>query len=117
MERYLADPVKVIELSRDENPSTGYVWSYRMKPEGVIKAIDDRYVSDPNPGNEPICGLGGTHFWKFEVVGKGLVEIEFVNARPGCTPDMGEILKYECDGEKAYLVDMQLLGGMQMPQS
>ncbi len=71
------DPFQGIAISLDENPSTGFLWTYTISPSTILSLVEDRYVSDPYDGDEPIDGLGGTHHWRFEVVESGTVRITF----------------------------------------
>ena len=74
----------VVELK--ENPSTGFLWNYKVEPEGILELTSERYESDVE--NEvksdisddikfkPIGG-GGKHYWEFKAMKEGEVTLKF----------------------------------------
>lgn len=98
------EPFEGINISMDENPSTGFQWQYEVSPKRLLVLVEDIYKSDPYYGDEPIDGQGGKHYWKFKVVGKGTVKIKFCLRRGD--EEIDEITyKYACDGTSATLIE------------
>ena len=63
-----------------ENPSTGYVWRFKVEPESqqIISLISENFeVSSKEP-----VGAGGEHFFVWQAVNVGTVEIYGFHARP-----------------------------------
>lgn len=111
MEREFPDEPDEITISFPENPSTPLHWLYKVEPEGILEVVDDIYVSKQNTSSEPVDGLGGTHFWKFKIVGDGVVELRFYDTDYEEINDMDEeyekatIFLYECIDGKANLLE------------
>ncbi len=61
-----------------ENPSTGYVWSYTMDKEGILKETYNEYKAPKTS----LAGAPGMHVWQFEPVGNGTVTLTFTYSRP-----------------------------------
>jgi inhibitor of cysteine peptidase len=73
----------ILELSLDENPSTGYEWQAKKKPdEAVLAKRSDAYKA-PKQTNPPMVGAGGVHTWRYEAVGAGKTALSFDYNPPG----------------------------------
>lgn len=68
-----------ITITLEENPSTGYSWSYEVEDWSNINILTDTYVQNDN---KEIVGSGGIHTWTFETLEKGIVTIKFDYYRP-----------------------------------
>lgn len=81
-----------IEL--DSNPSTGYVWSYKASPEGMLSELSQEYIPTPVP--EGYVGAGGTQAYVFAAAegAQGNVSLIFEEARPW---EEGVTLSYRVD--------------------
>ena len=64
------------ELSLAENPTTGYRWEFKSKGEPVCRLVSTQF--DASSGS---VGTGGTHRWRFQVVGTGVAAIELAYER------------------------------------
>jgi len=70
-----------VKLELETNPSTGYDWSYIMKPdEDVLIETNYEYVADST--DEMVVGGGGKGVWTFKAVNSGTVVIEMGYSRP-----------------------------------
>lgn len=75
------EDAKSVTISFDANITTGFEWTYVILG-GDSAAIDESasgYVSDPAP--EGMCGVGGTHYFKVDVVKPGETLVRFVYSR------------------------------------
>jgi inhibitor of cysteine peptidase len=68
---------EVVEISLAENPTTGFRWELRVKPEPSCSLIKDWSESATGPP-----GKGGTHRWQFQAVRPGTGEIKLEYRRP-----------------------------------
>ncbi len=64
-------------ISLEENPTTGYTWSYSIEPPSLLEVIDDDYMTK----NKCVCGSSGIHTWKFNALKDGKVSITFIKKR------------------------------------
>jgi inhibitor of cysteine peptidase len=81
----VAESLKSLTLTLDENPTTGYSWAYTMAPEGILALENDAFVNAPT--SETVVGAGGTHTWTFKVVAGGCVRLTFQYYRPWEAPE------------------------------
>lgn len=65
---------KIVTISLDENPSTGYRWEYTSSPEGVLLLTNDAYHSDAPAG---VVGAGGVRAFSFAGVKEGKTVLTF----------------------------------------
>lgn len=63
----------VIKLQ--ENPSTGYAWSYSINDENIVKVLSDSY--DELNTTEGIVGSSGIHTWNLKGLKEGKTLITF----------------------------------------
>ncbi len=68
-------PGDVFVIILDENPSTGFIWHYRIADKDIAVLDADQFI--PPPPNKNIVGAGGKHNWKFRAVKKGITKITF----------------------------------------
>lgn len=66
-----------LNITLDENPTTGYTWTYKIEDENVAKFVSDEYVA---PKGDK-AGEGGTHTYEFAGVKKGETTITFTLKR------------------------------------
>jgi inhibitor of cysteine peptidase len=67
-----------LRVSLVANPSTGYTWSYRATPEGVLVETSSEYIS-----NQPVLpGTGGKQCLRFGAGQAGTTSLEFEYRRP-----------------------------------
>jgi predicted secreted protein len=71
---------RTVSIVLDENPTTGYAWSYSANPEGILREVSSEYAQDA--GTENMMGAGGKHTWVFESIGQGDTLLRFTYARP-----------------------------------
>lgn len=95
-----------VEIALYENASTGFIWEYEMSPSGILEFAEDEYKSDQEDGEEPLDGAGGTHYWRFRVVGSGTVDLHFISKR-GTEVLYGSetVYRYRCEDGKAELLE------------
>ncbi len=67
-----------INLTLNENPTTGYVWN--LTTTSGLRIVSDNFVSD-DPGATR-SGAGGVHHWQIAAIAAGLQEIRGVYAQP-----------------------------------
>lgn len=67
-------------IKLEGNPTTGYEWTYVMKPEGIVREVSSDYKQDKAPLD--YTGVGGEYTYVFEGVSPGKVELLFTYARP-----------------------------------
>jgi len=80
----VAETLKALTLTLDENPTTGYSWAYTMAPTGILALDSDAFVNAPT--SENVVGAGGTHTWTFKVIADGCVRLTFQYYRPWEAP-------------------------------
>jgi len=81
----VADGMKSLTLTLDENPTTGYNWAYTMAPEGILALDHDAFFSSQTSAN--VVGAGGQHTWTFKVLTMGCVRLTFRYYRPWEAPE------------------------------
>lgn len=84
----------------DENPTTGYTWSYVLSKEDHVKFISEEYISESN-----LMGAAGQHHYTFEVLADGVSTIDFTHNRSfeeNSTIDSIDVLVYK-SGEKVFV--------------
>lgn len=81
----VADGMKSLTLTLDENPTTGYSWAYTMAPEGILALDHDAFFSSQTSAN--VVGAGGQHTWTFKVLTMGCVRLTFRYYRPWEAPE------------------------------
>jgi inhibitor of cysteine peptidase len=74
-----------LSLSLAENPTTGFRWELKTKPEPEFETVTDTFESS---GGSP--GSGGTHHWQWKATrtGTAMIRLEYrrpweTNAPPG----------------------------------
>ncbi len=68
----------------EENPSTGYGWSYAMVPEGLaLKTAEESFSAVP----EPMPGSPVNTVWKFRAEAAGEVVFTYLYYRPWEKPE------------------------------
>jgi len=67
-----------LKITLDENPTTGFVWSFAIEGDSV-QALDDEYFSDLNPRGYD--GVGGRHVFRFKGISGGIATIQFFLSR------------------------------------
>jgi len=90
----------VFTIILDENPTTGYTWSYVVSKEDHVKFISDEYITESN-----LMGAAGKHHYTFEVLADGVSTIEFTHNRSfeeNSTIDTIDVLVYK-NGEKVFV--------------
>lgn len=70
---------KTFRVELGGNATTGYNWTYSMDTQGIVKEIENNYVTDHNP--KGLSGVGGTYIFAFEGVSPGEVKLHFVYSR------------------------------------
>ena len=90
----------IFTIILDENPTTGYAWSYVASKEDHVNFISDEYISESN-----LIGAAGKHHYTFEVLADGVSTIEFTHNRSfeeNSTIDTIDVLVYK-SGEKVFV--------------
>ncbi len=64
----------------DENPTTGYGWTYTLSAEGMLREVSSEYAQDAESAG--LMGAGGKRTWVFEGLTPGDVTLRFSYARP-----------------------------------
>lgn len=68
----------VLEITLEENPSTGFSWQYTIDKSGIVKFIEDKYIDKNSNGK---LGSPGVHKWSVKGVVAGNVKITFVYSK------------------------------------
>lgn len=63
------------EITLEENPDSGYVWSYALSDDGIVRETASSY-QEPT-ASPAMDGAGGTHVWQFEALKEGTVTATF----------------------------------------
>lgn len=66
-------------IQLEENPSTGYAWSFVISDKGVVYLFDNKF--DENPTDNLIVGSSGMRNLTFMGKSKGTATISFVYER------------------------------------
>lgn len=71
----------ILTLKLPANPTTGYSWSMRALPKGIVsQEKESRYESGQTNGH--CVGTGGMEIWKFRGEKPGVTKLVFSYARP-----------------------------------
>lgn len=62
----------------DENPSTGYVWTYNTTDNEAIRLINEKNILN----KEKVVGTPSQKVWTFKLCKSGIFELEFYYLRP-----------------------------------
>lgn len=63
-----------IEVVLDSNPTTGYQWTKKESPEGIVN-ISQQYV--PNEKNQALVGIGGHEHFTITALKSGATTLTF----------------------------------------
>jgi inhibitor of cysteine peptidase len=78
LDRTVRVPVgQVIELRLNENPTTGFRWSFAADGAPVCSVVADKFE---RTADRP--GAGGEHAWQIEAVRAGTCHLRLVYRRP-----------------------------------
>ena len=61
----------------DENPTTGYTWSYKIEDESIVKIEDENFVA----ASGDLVGAGGYHHYTISGLTQGKTDIIFNRMR------------------------------------
>lgn len=64
-----------VTVALEENPSTGYTWSYTADKEGVLKEVNSEFIDENT--DENIAGAPGKRIYTFEAENDGTVTLTF----------------------------------------
>ena len=98
--------VSDISIVLEENPSTGYSWSYTVEPEGMLREKGSMFVPGETGEGEMMTGVPGKRLYSFEPLADGKVTLTFQYAQAWEGGDVGQTLVYEIeirDGEHKIL--------------
>jgi len=92
----------------DENPSTGFAWTYVVKKENHVDVIGEEFIAPSS--EEPVVGAGGQKEFSFKVNGDGVSTIEFKYARSWEDEALETltVLVYK-NGEKVFVEEDQIV--------
>ena len=66
----------------NENPTTGYTWSFQASAEGIVTLEKDEFIAPKtNTDGANLLGAGGYHVWVFDGTAEGDVTLTFQYAR------------------------------------
>ncbi|MDD3212908.1 MAG: protease inhibitor I42 family protein [Eubacteriales bacterium] len=95
----LAEEAQSASITLQENPTTGYTWSYVISDEAIIAVTDDGYIADANP--EGLVGAGGTHRFTITGIAEGQATVTLTLAQPWDGGEQAATISYN------YVVDDQ----------
>ncbi len=96
-----ANSKRVFTIELDENPTTGYSWSYTIEQPDMVKELENSY-HEPQSSDPTVLGAGGKRIYKFETINDGIVTFTFSYARPW---EGGEI-------DRTYVVSYLITDGV-----
>lgn len=76
MIQYSADKKSVI-IVLEENPSTGYRWTYKIANDGILNSAGDKYVAPDFSGKVAPTGAPGTRIFTFDANKPGKTKLIF----------------------------------------
>lgn len=76
MIQYSADKKSVI-IVLEENPSTGYRWTYKIANDGILGSAGDKYVAPVFSDAVGATGTPGTHIFTFDANKPGKTKLIF----------------------------------------
>lgn len=72
---------EVFTVKLQANHTTGYEWMLVEELESaIIEFVDKEYITKKAP--KMMTGVGGTEYWKFKAVKKGVMDLKMKEARP-----------------------------------
>jgi inhibitor of cysteine peptidase len=72
-------PYQPLVVRLPSNPSTGYVWSYVVTGDEVLR-LDT--ITGEAPAADGMVGVPGLEVWSFRAQGSGTVVLTYIYARP-----------------------------------
>ncbi len=98
---------EALVLELEENPTTGYTWSYTLEPAGILTIESDEFIA-PDTG---LVGAPGRHVWRFTPAADGEVTLTFVHAQAWAGGSKGDtrVLRYSVQNGVATLLSDELL--------
>lgn len=72
-------PYQPLVVRLPSNPSTGYVWSYVVKGDEVLR-LDT--ITGEAPAADGMVGVPGLEVWSFRAQGSGTAVLTYIYARP-----------------------------------
>ena len=72
-------PFQPLVIRLPSNPSTGYVWSYVLAGDDVLR-LDT--VTGEAPAADGMVGVPGLEVWSFRAQGSGTAVLTYIYARP-----------------------------------
>ena len=72
-------PYQPLVVRLPSNPSTGYVWSYTVSGDDVLRLES---VTGEAPAPNGMVGVPGLEVWSFRAQGNGSAVLTYVYARP-----------------------------------
>ena len=102
---------KTVTVELEENPSTGYTWSYSAEPEGILQETSSEFIGSDGQ-DEEIVGAPGTRVYTFKVVSDGTVTLRFESKRDwdGGYADRTYVVSYQVkNGVPEMLTDEMIL--------
>lgn len=70
----------IVNISMEENPTTGYSWQCKIENPQTLELISDNYVENEHP--KAMVGVGGVHNWEFKGLKEGSSKVIFEYSRP-----------------------------------
>jgi inhibitor of cysteine peptidase len=72
-------PYQPLVVRLPTNPSTGYVWSYTVAGDDVLR-LDT--ITGEAPAKDGMVGVPGLEVWSFRAQGSGRAVLTYIYARP-----------------------------------
>lgn len=104
---FTVDIVKdTFELTIEENPTTGYEWTYDINNKDHVKFINSDYIAP----NITVIGAGGHKLFKFEVLEEGVSTITLTHKRSweDASIETIEVLVYK-NGDKLFVEEDKIV--------
>lgn len=64
-----------LEITLEENPTTGFTWHYTVKNSEALEVVTDEYTE--NEHDEGMVGVGGVHTYQIKPLEEGTATIKF----------------------------------------
>ena len=95
-----------VEISIEENPTTGYIWHLKIDNDELVKIVVDEFTASNAEG---VVGAGGMHTWIIDAVDQGIVTMTIEYYRDWEPENVAETREYVINivpnGEKEVYIN------------
>ncbi|KPK37404.1 MAG: hypothetical protein AMJ65_14630 [Phycisphaerae bacterium SG8_4] len=73
---------KLLVVTLESNPSTGYQWELIESNESILKQFGQSEYKPSETSDAPIVGTGGREIFRFKAISSGQMTLQLVYRRP-----------------------------------